>query len=65
MSKFQTIGRLSIFVHDKKGNVNAPDFSGKLRTLEGETLFIDLWEEPVNGPSGTMLKGVAKKRIEE
>lgn len=50
------IGRITLFVNDKKGRIGAPDLNGKLVTEKGE-FIIDLWKETANTKEGYVYKG--------
>jgi hypothetical protein len=50
------IGRVTLFVNDKKGRTGAPDLNGKLVTEKGEYI-IDLWKESANTKDGYLYKG--------
>ena len=59
MSK-DVIGRITLFVNDKKGRIGAPDLNGKMITEKGEYV-IDLWKESANTQEGYVYRGVVKK----
>lgn len=56
MSKPKQLGRLTLFVNDKRGRTGAPDYNGKFVTEKG-TYVVDLWKEETSHENGHMLKG--------
>lgn len=54
--KHKTIGRVTLFVHDKEGKFNEPDYRGYLETSKGK-YTVSLWKEDRNTKAGYILKG--------
>lgn len=53
----KVLGRVTLFVKNKKENANAPDFDGYVQMDDGTKLEIDLWKRPARTEAGYMFTG--------